>query len=509
MPEALSTSSSRHELAKEHFGVVKEIAYGMTKKLPASVDVNDLIGAGSVGLMEAADSFDPDNVKGRTFKQWAKFRIRGAMLDALRELDHKSRGDRRMQRDIERAEHRLRHDDNGKIREVTREEVAAELGLDMDDFEDRRRHSQVNVHLDADELEIAEDRYVSAEERLGTTELGQLVLRKIDEPGVLNEQEREVIRLYHFEGMNLLDIGERLSLTESRICQINRAALIAIRKSCMAEDKGLAEYVEDNLRTTERKSRERGTGVKKYKTQAKLREDLLGELFNVADIEVVDLDDARHELLLCAKPLMSQLTQEESDVLLLFLFNNHAVRRVRSHCELSRPRFMAVLHIATRKLHTLLTATPSERDGADLAEDEAITVEQPQLSDLVVPFEVQMRTIELLRAALATNGFAAMEQAADGEDEVFVDLKESLGGNGTMAFDSRTLTSILEPLVDNALTEPEQRIIQRTLFDGESLAAYKGRMGLEWGEVRLLRTRALMKLKKACRDVADVKQGMQ
>ncbi len=218
-------------LVEEHAYLVKRIAYHLIARLPASVQVDDLIQAGIIGLLEAARYYDPS--QGASFKTYAGIRIRGAMLDEIRRSDWTPRSVHRKAREVAEA---IRAVENREGRDASDQEIAAELGVGLDEYFRTVAEAATARVLSLDELtadEGGEDR----QSGLGDPAAGpyrQLVDQAARQAlteviGNLPEREQQVLSLYYEHELNLREIGEVLSVTESRVCQIHGRALARIR----------------------------------------------------------------------------------------------------------------------------------------------------------------------------------------------------------------------------------------------------------------------------------------
>jgi len=223
----------REKLLMENLPQVSYIARRIHGRIPAQVPLEDLINAGVVGLIEALDRFDPaQNVQ---LKSFAKFRIRGAILDSLRGMDWGSRDLRRQNRRIEEAISKLRNDLG---RSPSETEVAEELGIDLDEYQhllgELRGLTLGSLQeVDAEEgggEEVAEYRPEVLERDpfflCLRSEMKALMAAAI---GDLAEKERRVLALYYFEEMTMKEIGLILGVGESRVSQIHSAALLEMR----------------------------------------------------------------------------------------------------------------------------------------------------------------------------------------------------------------------------------------------------------------------------------------
>lgn len=216
-------------LVTQHMDLVRRIAYHLLGRLPASVQVDDLIQAGVLGLLEAARLFDESH--GASFETYAGIRIRGAMLDEVRRQDWAPRSSHRNNRQISEA---VRAVERRTGSEATPAEIAAELGVDADTY-----HAMVQ--------KVAESRVFSLEELyedsgsfddsiggVGGDPARECMRHKFAETAVqviesLPEREQLVLSLYYDDELNLKEIGEVLGVTESRVCQIHGQALTRLR----------------------------------------------------------------------------------------------------------------------------------------------------------------------------------------------------------------------------------------------------------------------------------------
>jgi RNA polymerase sigma factor for flagellar operon FliA len=219
-------------MLKQYSPLVRRLAHQMIAKLPANVEIDDLIQVGMIGLTDALSRFDAE--QGVQFETFATQRIRGAMLDELRGTDWMSRGNRKSQRDIEGAVHRLEH----KLGRAPQEsEIAREMGISLADYQallGKVRGTQL-VYLedmggdegDNDYL----DRHVAEE---GADPLSQLSDRRMREALVeaikgLPEREQYVMSMYYEQDMNLKEIAAVLGVTESRVCQLHSQSIARLR----------------------------------------------------------------------------------------------------------------------------------------------------------------------------------------------------------------------------------------------------------------------------------------
>ncbi|MFG6429303.1 RNA polymerase sigma factor FliA [Roseateles sp. LYH14W] len=219
-------------LIKQYSPLVRRLAHQMIAKLPANVEVNDLIQVGLIGLTDALSRFDAE--QGVQFETFATQRIRGAMLDELRGGDWMSRGTRRQQREIEVAVHKVEQRLGRAPHEA---EIAAEMGLPLAEYQDllsKVRGTQL-VYLedmsgdDGDNDYL--DRHVADENSDPVAQLQDHRMREALVAAIKNLPEREqfVMSMYYEQDMNLKEIAAVLKVTESRVCQLHSQSIARLR----------------------------------------------------------------------------------------------------------------------------------------------------------------------------------------------------------------------------------------------------------------------------------------
>lgn len=221
--------ASANDTITQYAKLVQRIAYHLAARLPRSVEVDDLIQAGMIGLMEATGSFDPN--AGASFETFASIRIRGAMLDELRKGDWAPRS---VHRKVREASEAIQQIEQRTGRAAASNEIAAALGVNLEDYHkllDNAARTQVlsfhNGETDSQEaMQIADDDRDSPERKLGKDEFHKVLAGAIDQ---LPERERLVMALYYQEQLNLKEIGAVLNVTESRVCQLHGQALVRLR----------------------------------------------------------------------------------------------------------------------------------------------------------------------------------------------------------------------------------------------------------------------------------------
>ncbi len=223
----------RDAMFHQHVPLVRRIAHHMIAKLPPNVDLDDLIQVGLIGLNDALSRYEA--TQGVQFETFASQRIRGAMLDELREGDWMSRGARKSQKEIEQALHRV---EQRLGRSPMESEIAAELGMALNDYQSllgKVRGTQL-VYLEdiggGDEGEEGFlDRHVADEGADPMAVLRDQRLRAslVQAIKVLPEREQHIMGMYYEHDMNLKEIAAVLGVTESRVCQLHSQAIARLR----------------------------------------------------------------------------------------------------------------------------------------------------------------------------------------------------------------------------------------------------------------------------------------
>ncbi len=218
----------RHELIRRYQPVVRQLAEREAQRLPRSVDVDDLAQEGNFGLMDALVKFDPS--RGIKFKTYCSTRVRGAMLDALRNLDWVPRLERQRTGQVDRARIALRE---RLGRDPSDAEVSDELDLHQRDVQ---RTAPRQMHS------VSDRRHAGGEE--GEHPLESLALSSEESPSdavnrndlmtelgrILSDKERHILTMYYKRGLTLKQIGAQLAITESRVCQIHANMLRRLRQ---------------------------------------------------------------------------------------------------------------------------------------------------------------------------------------------------------------------------------------------------------------------------------------
>jgi RNA polymerase sigma factor for flagellar operon FliA len=212
-------------LLEQHTVLVKRIAYHLLARLPASVQVDDLIQSGMIGLLEAANNFD--HTKGASFETFAGIRIRGAMLDEMRRGDWTPRSVHKNSRMVTEAIKQL---EAHYGRDVTDVEVANKLDISLEAYHQILGEVSTGKILGIDDLGVDEDT-IKLNEDNHTDDPYQTIEQSAFKKGLsqciktLPEREALVLSLYYDEELNLREIGQVLSVSESRVSQIHSQAM--------------------------------------------------------------------------------------------------------------------------------------------------------------------------------------------------------------------------------------------------------------------------------------------
>lgn len=229
--QAAGAALDERALLRRHADLVRRIAYHLAARLPESVLIDDLIQAGTVGLIEAIRTFVDREVA--QFETYASIRIRGAMLDELRRSDWTPRSVHRNARRIRDA---IRVVEKREQRTATDAEIAAELGVDLAEYHrmlDDARGARLYALEELGGEDDDADRWIEGaiappDEQFEAEEELELLARGLAR---LPEKERLVLSLYYDESLNLKEIGAVLGVTESRVSQIRTQAILRLQRS--------------------------------------------------------------------------------------------------------------------------------------------------------------------------------------------------------------------------------------------------------------------------------------
>jgi len=235
LPEAIMADSEREALILEHMAQIKYIAQRISTKLPAHVELNDLIGTGVLGLLDAIEKFNPQ--RGVKFKTYAELRIKGAILDSLRNLDWAPRSLRKKSKDLEKVCHDL---EQRLGRPATDKEICDGMDLSLDEFYElvdqlkglNLGSFQELAGHDDDKTGDPLVTYVPDAPQMDPffmfhkSEVKGILASAID---LLPKKERLVISLYYFDELTMKEIGKVLGVNESRVSQLHTKAMLRLR----------------------------------------------------------------------------------------------------------------------------------------------------------------------------------------------------------------------------------------------------------------------------------------
>jgi len=224
----------KEELIKEYAPLIRFVAQKIAVRLPPNIDIDDLISAGAIGLMDAIDKWDP--TRDNKFKTYAEFRIRGAILDELRSQDWIPRSVRDKSKALDRTISAL---ESELGRSPKDEEICERLNMPMEEFHDLINQVRPVSLLSIDDQPSFSDsdkksivnilegaKSANPFNQLNVKVVKDVVAKAIED---LPERQRLVLSLYYFEDLNLKEIGQVLRVTESRVSQLHAQAVLRLR----------------------------------------------------------------------------------------------------------------------------------------------------------------------------------------------------------------------------------------------------------------------------------------
>lgn len=217
------------ELMTEYAPFVKRIAYHMITRLPSSIQLEDIVQTGMIGLFEALKGYDMS--KGASFETYARIRIQGSMIDEVRRCDWTPRSVYKKSRELSEA---IRQIESEHGRHATDSEIAEHMQLGIEEYYRMVKDAAGCQLLSYEDIASAggcADEYKSCDfnnplKELQESDFKQGLVNKIEN---LPEREKMVMALYYDEEFNLREIGEILGITEGRVCQIHGQALLRLR----------------------------------------------------------------------------------------------------------------------------------------------------------------------------------------------------------------------------------------------------------------------------------------
>jgi RNA polymerase sigma factor for flagellar operon FliA len=233
------------DLVMSHLGLVKRVALHLKARIPAFMELDELIQVGMIGLLEASRAFDP--VKGIEFENFAHSRVRGAMLDEVRRLSFLPRSAVAFNKEHNTTVHALAAELG---RTPTQAEIAEYMGKDLEEFHRERgkakRFETYSMEVVTEEvMTIADD---SSQQPDVIVEEAQFMDAVTDAIAQLPEREQLVMQLYYVEEFNLKEIGETLGVSESRVSQILSSVVKKLRGTLKVDSASEAERVETRRR---------------------------------------------------------------------------------------------------------------------------------------------------------------------------------------------------------------------------------------------------------------------
>jgi len=224
--DEIRLSGKSNDSLMEHIGLVKRVAIHLKSRLPNYMELDELIQVGTIGLIEAAKSFDDQ--KGVEFEVFARTRIRGAILDQVRKLSYLPRSAIVNIRDHNEATAVLSSELG---REPTQTELAEFMGKDLDSFHKERTHAHrfQTVSLESqlpESIDLPANEFNEPETTLADSQMMEALTESIES---LPEREKTIVSLYYVEEMNLKEIGAVLEVSESRVSQVLSATIKQLR----------------------------------------------------------------------------------------------------------------------------------------------------------------------------------------------------------------------------------------------------------------------------------------
>lgn len=224
-----SEQSIMQDFVEKHFNLVKSIALYIKKKLPSHIELNDLLQAGIMGLIEAKQNYRMDMET--VFENYARIRIKGSIIDSLRKNSWTTRETSKNLRKISNAIHVI---EQRNLRKPTAEEIATELGVSLDKHFEILQEINFSSVLSFEEVDSQEKFLDEALDDPQTQVVKEKLRLKIKNLlKKLPEREYMILSLYYVDEFTFKEIGEMLDLTEARICQLHVQAITRVRASLM------------------------------------------------------------------------------------------------------------------------------------------------------------------------------------------------------------------------------------------------------------------------------------
>jgi RNA polymerase sigma factor for flagellar operon FliA len=223
------SNDSLDDFIKVHSALVFKIATKLKSKLPKHIQIEDLIQAGLIGLLEARNRYQVD--KGASFATFASIRIHGAMVDEIRRNSWVSRDSYDTNKKISIA---ISHCEKKLGRKPMPTEIADHMGMDLEEYYDLSDNiSLVSINLEAIENELSTDSKNGCYQEIASEELNALMQEHISK---LSKREQQILSLYYIEELSFNEIAQIYHLTEARISQIHRQTILWLRAQMQQED---------------------------------------------------------------------------------------------------------------------------------------------------------------------------------------------------------------------------------------------------------------------------------
>ena len=224
-----TSNQSKTDLVTQHASLVKRIAYHLIARLPHTVDVEDLIQAGMIGLLDASQHYDAN--QGASFETYAGIRVRGAMLDEIRRNDWAPRSVHRKAREIAAVIQKIEQQ-NG--RNAQDNEVAKALDISIEEYHQQLYDSSGHHVFSLDDFNDSDELHAhpisnNQSEPEQETQVSDFQAALVNAIKILPERERLMMGLYYNDELNLKEIGEVLGVSESRVSQIHSQTIIRLR----------------------------------------------------------------------------------------------------------------------------------------------------------------------------------------------------------------------------------------------------------------------------------------